>query len=156
MNGLFTNQFVTSYVGRCIRAQNSCFKKGTNPVLSAVRLTHEGLFASFRARQSLSRTVAAGDWPENYIVHEHSESPNGHYGVLVLSQKAAIDQDESVGNTTFLANLQTRKTLGEIRGTDYFENQNHRDLHVDWAPDSSKCVLQNEGDTVSIPSWFWN
>jgi hypothetical protein len=67
-----------------------------------------------------SRAVAAGDWPENYIVHEHSESPDGHYGVLVLSQKAAVDQDETEGNTTYLANLQTRKTLGEIRGTDYF------------------------------------
>ena len=92
-----------------------------------------------------SSAVAAGDWPENYIVHEHSESPDGHYGVLVLSQKAAVDQDKTEGNTTYLANLQTRKTLGEIRGTDYFENQNHRDLNVIWAPDSSTCVLQYEG-----------
>ena len=41
--------------------------------------------------------------------------------------------------------LQTRKSLGEIRGTDYFENQNHRDLKVVWAPDSSTCVLQYDG-----------
>ena len=92
-----------------------------------------------------SKTVAAGDWPENYIVHEHSESPDHRYGVLVLSQQAAIDQDQTDGNTTYLANLQTRKTLGEISGTDYFENQNHRDLQVIWAPDSSMCVLQYDG-----------
>ena len=75
----------------------------------------------------------------------HSESPDGHYGILVLSQQAAIDQDQTDGNTTYLANLQTRKTLGEIRGTDYFENQNHRDLQVVWASDSSTCVLQYDG-----------
>jgi hypothetical protein len=92
-----------------------------------------------------SGTFEAGDWPENYVVHEHSESPDGRYGVLVLSQQAAIDQDQTDGNTTYLANLQTRKTLGEIRGTDYFENQNHRDLQVSWAPDSSTCVLQYDG-----------
>jgi len=92
-----------------------------------------------------SGTVEAGDWPENYVVHEHSESPDRRYGVLVLSQQAAIDQDQTDGNTTYLANLQTRKTLGEIRGTGYFENQNHRDLQVSWAPDSSMCVLQYDG-----------
>jgi hypothetical protein len=109
-----------------------------------VRLTRGALLVLL-ALVVTSRTVAAGDWPENYIVQEHSESPNGHYGVLVLSQQAAIDQDKTDGNTTYLANLQTRKTLGEIRGTDYFENQNHRDLQVDWAPDSSTCVLQYDG-----------
>jgi uncharacterized protein YecT (DUF1311 family) len=109
-----------------------------------VHLTHGALLVLF-ALVLTSRTVAAGGWPENYIVHEHSESPDGRYGVLVLSQKAAIEQDQTDENTTFLANLQTRKTLGEIRGTDYFENQNHRDLQVDWAPDSSTCVLQYEG-----------
>jgi uncharacterized protein YecT (DUF1311 family) len=92
-----------------------------------------------------SRTVAAGDWPENYVVHEHSESPDGRYGVVVLSHQAAIDEDGTEGNATYLANLQTRKTLGEIRGTDYFENQNHRDLQVVWAPDSSTCILQYDG-----------
>ena len=109
-----------------------------------MRLTHGALLVLF-ALVVTSITVAAGDWPENYIVHQHSESPDGHYGVLVLSHQAAIDQDQTEGNSTYLANLQTRKTLGEIRGTDYFENQNHRDLQVDWAPDSSTCVLQYDG-----------
>ena len=109
-----------------------------------MRLTHGALLVLI-VFVVTSRIVAAGDWPENYIVPEHSESPDGHYGVLVLSQQAAIDQDETDGNTTYLANLQTRKTLGEIRGTDYFENQNHRDLQVVWAPDSSTCVLEYDG-----------
>jgi uncharacterized protein YecT (DUF1311 family) len=109
-----------------------------------VRLTHGAVLILF-ALVVTSRTVEAGDWPEHYAVHEHSESPDGRYGVLVLSQQAAIDQDQTDGNTTYLANLQTRKTLGEIRGTDYFENQNHCDLQVCWAPDSSMCVLQYDG-----------
>ena len=109
-----------------------------------MRLTHGALLVLFVLVATL-KPVAGGDWPENYIVHESSESPDGHYGILVLSQQAAIDQDQTDGNTTYLANLQTRKTLGEIRGTDYFENQNHRDLQVVWAPDSSTCVLQYDG-----------
>ena len=109
-----------------------------------MRPTHAAVLVLFPL-VILSRTVAAGDWPENYIVHEHSESPDGHYAVLVLSQQAAIDQDATDGNTTYLGNLQTGKTLGEIRGTDYFENQNHRDLQVVWAPNSGTCVLQYDG-----------
>jgi uncharacterized protein YecT (DUF1311 family) len=109
-----------------------------------VRLRHGALLLLF-ALVVTSRTVAAGDWPENYILHEHSESPDGRYGVLVLSQQAAIDQDKTDGNITYLANLHTRETLDEIRDTDYFENQNHRDLQVVWAPDSSTCVLQYDG-----------
>ncbi len=110
-----------------------------------MRFTHGALLVLF-ALVATSRISSAGDWPENYIVHEHSESPDGHYGILVSSQQAAIDQEETEGNTTtYLANLQTRKTLGEIRETDYFENQNDRDLQVVWAPDSSTCVLQYDG-----------
>src|SRR5262249_25137358 len=45
----------------------------------------------------------------------------------------------------YLANLQTRQLLGEIRGTDYFEGQNHSDLQVVWAPDSTVCVLEYDG-----------
>ncbi len=106
-----------------------------------MRLTQGAVLLLF-ALVVTSRTVAAGDWPEHYIVHEHSESPDGRYGIVVLSQQAAIDQDKTDGNTSYLANLRMRQTLGEIRGTDYFENQNHRDLQVVWAPDLSTCVLQ--------------
>jgi len=93
----------------------------------------------------LARAVAAADWPQNYVVHEHSESLDDRYGVLVLSKEAAIEQDQTDGNTTFLANLQMGQVLGEVRGTDYFEGQNHRDLQVVWSPDSSVCVLEYEG-----------
>lgn len=76
---------------------------------------------------------AAADWPQDYIVHENSASPDGRDAILVLSKQAAIDQDQTDGNITYLANLQTHQTLGEILGTDYFEGQNHRDLQVLWA-----------------------
>lgn len=78
----------------------------------------------------LSGIAAASDWRANYIVHENSESPDQRYAVLVLSKQAAIDGDQTEGNTTYLADLQTHKALGEIRGTDYFQGQNHRDMQV--------------------------
>jgi hypothetical protein len=91
---------------------------------------------------SIAVSKAAGaDWPQNYIVHKNSAAPDGRYAVLVLSKEAAIDQDQTEGNTAYLANLQTRQAIGDIRGTDYFEGQNHRDLTVDWAPDSRWCVI---------------
>jgi len=112
-----------------------------------VRLKRHALILLFALSLSIafSRAVAAGDWPQNYIVQKNSESPDGRYGVLVLSKQAAIDQDQTEGNTTYLANLQTRETLGEIHGTDYFEGQNHRDLQVVWGPDSTACALVYDG-----------
>jgi uncharacterized protein YecT (DUF1311 family) len=117
-----------------------------------VRLTHGAWFVLF-ALVVTFRTVAAGNWPENYIVHEHSESPDGRYAVLVQSQDAALaeDHDESA---VYLADSKAHATLGEIDKVDYFEHQNHRGLEVFWAPDSSFCVVENDGrygaDTISI------
>ena len=61
-----------------------------------------------------SRTVAAGDWRQNYIVRNGSESPDGRYAVLVLSKQAAVDQDQTEGNATYLANLQTHRHLAKF------------------------------------------
>lgn len=101
-----------------------------------------------------SGTVAAGDWPQDYIAHKNSESPDGRYAVLVLSKEAAIDQDQTEANTAYLANLETRQTLGEISGTDYFEGQNHRDLTVAWSPDSKWCVVTDWGRFGFASSWI--
>lgn len=117
-----------------------------------MRLTHGAWFVLFAVVVTF-RTVAAGDWPENYIVREHSESPDGRYAVLVQSQDAALaeDRDES---TVYLADSKAHATLGEIDKVDYFEHQNHRGLEVFWAPDSSFCVVENDerygADTISI------
>jgi hypothetical protein len=88
-----------------------------------------------------SEIGVGADWPQNYIVHKNSESPDGRYGVLVLSNEAAVKEDQTEGNSIYLADLQTHQTLGEIHRTDYFEGQNHRDLTVAWAPDSKWCVM---------------
>lgn len=52
---------------------------------------------------------------------------------------AAVIGDRDPG-PNYLADLITHELLGEIAGADYFERQNHRDLHVDWSPDSKWCV----------------
>jgi uncharacterized protein YecT (DUF1311 family) len=100
-----------------------------------------------------SGIAAADDWPPNYIIHENSESPDGRYAVLVQSQDAALAEDDNE-SAVYLADTKAHATLGEIGKVDYFEHQNHRGLEVFWAPDSSFCVVENDGrygaDTISI------
>jgi uncharacterized protein YecT (DUF1311 family) len=100
-----------------------------------------------------SGIAAADDWPPNYIVHKNSESPDGRYAVLVQSQDAALAEDDNE-SAVYLADTKAHATLGEIGKVDYFEHQNHRGLEVFWAPDSSFCVVENDGrygaDTISI------
>lgn len=44
--------------------------------------------------------------------------------------------------------------LGKIDGVEYFEHQNHRGLQAFWDPQSSVCVVQNDGrygaDSISV------
>jgi uncharacterized protein YecT (DUF1311 family) len=100
-----------------------------------------------------SRIAASADWPQNYIVQEGSESPDGRYAVLVQSQDAALADDDNE-SAVYLADTKAHATLGEIGKVDYFEHQNHRGLAVFWAPDSSFCVVENDGrygaDIISI------
>jgi uncharacterized protein YecT (DUF1311 family) len=100
-----------------------------------------------------SGNAASADWPPNYIVEENSASPDGRYAVLVQSQDAALAEDDNE-SAVYLADTKAHATLGEIGKVDYFEHQNHRGLEVFWAPDSSFCVVENDGrygaDTISI------
>jgi hypothetical protein len=100
-----------------------------------------------------SGIAAANDWPPNYIIHKNSESPDGRYAVLVQSQDAALVEDDNE-SAVYLADTKAHATLGEIGKVDYFEHQNHRGLEVFWTPDSSFCVVENDGrygaDTISI------
>ena len=97
--------------------------------------------------------AAPGDWPKDYVVKENSESPDGHYAVLVQSMDAATGQEENESGV-YLADVKSNTTMGNIDKVDYFEHQNHRGLEVFWAPDSSYCVIENDGrygaDTISI------
>lgn len=98
-------------------------------------------------------TTAAGDWPKDYVINENSEAPDGHYAVLVQSMDAATEQEDNE-SSTYLVDVKSHTTLGKIDKVGYFEHQNHRGLEVFWAPDSSHCVVENDGrygaDTISI------
>jgi len=111
------------------------------------------LFIALALTLSASGTAAAGDWPKDYVVEENSESPDGRYAVLVQSTDAATAQDDNQ-SSVYLADVKSHTTLGSIDKVDYFEHQNHRGLEVFWAPDSSYCVVENDGrygvDTISI------
>jgi len=86
----------------------------------------------------------AEDWPAGYIIAEHSQSPDGRFGILVESKDSVLNKaDEPSGDENYinyLADLKAHQTLGKIAGSDYFENQNHRGLNVQWSADSKLCV----------------
>ena len=101
-----------------------------------------------------SRTVAtAVDWPDGYVVYENTASPDGRYGVLVPTMEA-WENDESLSEANYLADAKNHRVLGKIDKVDYFEHQNHRSLVVFWAPQSSICVVENDGrygaDSISV------
>lgn len=99
------------------------------------------LLLSLFATAGLSAGHAAGDgWPEGYEIAEKSESPDGHYGVLLPSRLVAdaLD-DEKIVN--ILVNLKTHARLCVIRGAHYFPGKNHWGLTVAWAADSSWCAV---------------
>ena len=102
---------------------------------------------------ALSETAAAVNWPDGYVVYENTASPDGRYGVLVPTMEA-WEQDESLSEANYLAEIKNHRVLGKIDKVDYFEHQNHRGLEVFWAPQSSVCVVENDGrygaDSISV------
>jgi hypothetical protein len=92
----------------------------------------------------LLASVRAAKWPEDYVVEENSESPNGRYALLIQTQDAAEEQENSE-HSVYLANVKAHQVLGKIKGVDYFEHENHAGLGVTWAKDSSWCVVESDG-----------
>lgn len=88
--------------------------------------------------------LIANEWPKDYVVREHSESPDGHYALLVETADAYEAQNSNESDV-YLADVKSHTTLGTIDKVDYFEHQNHRGLDIFWAPDSSYCVVENDG-----------
>jgi uncharacterized protein YecT (DUF1311 family) len=111
------------------------------------------LFFGLSLNVALSETAAAVNWPDGYVVYENTASPDGRYGVLVPTMEA-WEQDESLGEANYLADIKNHRVLGKVDKVDCFEHQNHRGLEVFWAPQSSVCVLENDGrygaDSISV------
>jgi hypothetical protein len=95
----------------------------------------------------MSIVAQAADWPEGYVVHKQSSSPDGQYGIVVPGPEEMPDPGESIN---YLGNVKTHQVLGKIDGANYFERQNHRDLSVTWSPDSKWCVVLYEARSDSI------
>ena len=102
---------------------------------------------------ALSEMAAVVNWPDGYVVYANTASPDGRYGVLVPTMEA-WEQDESLGEANYLADIKNHRVLGKIDKVDYFEHQNHRGLEVFWAPQSTVCVVENDGrygaDSISV------
>jgi len=104
-------------------------------------------------RVAASRTAAAVDWPDGYVLYEETQSPDERYGILVPTYEAS-EKDRSLETTNYLADIKDHRILGKIKGADYFAHQNHRGLKTVWAPDSSWCVMEYDSrfsfDNLSI------
>lgn len=99
------------------------------------------LFCLLSFAGSFSPARAAEDgWPEGYELAEKSESPNGRYGVLLPTRLTADALDDTDLKNT-LVDLKTHHRLAVIHNAHYFSGQNHHDLSVAWAADSSWCVV---------------
>ena len=111
------------------------------------------LFFGFSLNVALSETATDVNWPDGYVVYANTASPDGRYGVLVPTMEA-WEQDESLSEANYLADIKNHRVLGKIDKVDYFEHQNHRGLEVFWAPQSSVCVVENDGrygaDSISV------
>ena len=100
-----------------------------------------------------SGIAAADEWPPNYIIHENSESPDGRYAVLVQSQDAALAEDDNESAVYLADTKHTRRS--ERSAKSIIANiKIIGGLEVFWAPDSSFCVVENDGrygaDMISI------
>jgi hypothetical protein len=97
--------------------------------LSAVPLFLFGLAAS----------VMGVEWPSGFVVHSGTESSNGRYGILVPPQEPESNADANC----YLADIQSHRVLGALKGVDYFEHQNHAGLSAIW--NANRCVVTREG-----------
>jgi len=87
--------------------------------------------------------VGAG-WPEGFSVAGDSISPDGRFGALIPSREKAGDMDEDAIQD-FLVEIPGHRKLAAIQGAHYFSGENHRDLQVAWAGDSSWAVVTYDG-----------
>ena len=88
---------------------------------------------------ALPTSVLAAGWPEGYIVHKGTQSPDDRYGIAVPNV-----EPPNGATMNYLADLKSHQVLGEINCGDYFENENHHRLEAVWAPDSKYCVVVYE------------
>jgi hypothetical protein len=72
-----------------------------------------------------SRTAAAVDWPDGYVLYEDTQSPDERYGILVPTYEA-WEKDGSLEDTNYLADLKNHRILGKIKGADFCASKSSR------------------------------
>src|SRR4029077_13553474 len=98
LNCFFKKQFVASPIARRIKAKNSSFRRRwQSAIIWNVRHAERVCVSLFVLTLSIaaSRTVAAGDWPQNYIVRNGSASPDGRYGGRCALKSTFSSSDEN-------------------------------------------------------------
>jgi len=85
----------------------------------------------------LKSMAPAADLPAGYVIHEGTQSPDGHYGIAVPTKDFG-----DAGGTNYLADPVSGKVLGTIHCKNaYFEHEGHISLDTLWAAGSKRCVV---------------
>jgi hypothetical protein len=92
---------------------------------------------------AFSTMAWAANWPDGYVVHDNTQSPDGHYGIAVPNADA--EESGTGENVNYLADLKTHQMRGQIACDEFFEGENHSSLYTYWSPDSTWCVVLYEG-----------
>jgi Lysozyme inhibitor LprI len=99
---------------------------------------------------ALAASAIGEEWPSGFVVHSGTESSSGRYGVIVPPHEPESNEQADC----YLADIQSHRVLGTLKGVDYFEHQNHAGLSAIWSADSTRCVVTREGrfgfDTISL------
>ena len=142
MNGLFTTNSSQVASADVLGRQILVLKNRANPVICCRASYRWSVACSVRVRRQLqnSRCYRLAGWTRGLRKHCIRD---GLYGVLAPTMEA-WEQDESLSQANYLADLKIHRVLGKLDSVDYFEHQNHRSLAAYWAPDSSICVVEND------------
>src|SRR5689334_5560955 len=89
--------------------------------------------------------AAAAEWPKDYVVQKETNSPDGKFAIIVRSRESVLESESTheLDDRIYLADISPHQVVGEIKGIEYFQGQNHRDLKARWASDSRECVVED-------------
>lgn len=82
-------------------------------------------------------------WPKDYVVANNSESPDGHYAVLIPTRDSVdADLDDA---PNYLVDVRARRVVLKLADCHYSQGRNHSGLTLIWSDDSMRCIVELEG-----------
>ncbi len=82
-------------------------------------------------------------WPKDYVVADESESPDGHYAVLIPARDSVDADLDDVPN--YLVDVRARRVVLQLADCHYSQGRNHSGLALFWSDDSMRCIVELDG-----------